>query len=267
MVRDLVYLGNETAQPSKHLDEKFGTTMDFGCQKSETGLFTSQKADGIMGMAAYETTLIPHLYKNQKIQHRIFSLCFSEHGGSMVLGAPETFKHTSLVEYARMEVGSNRWYNIKLKDIRLNGKSIGAPESSFNSGKKIIVDSGTTDSYLPSSIRSKFKATYKSVTGRDYATAYTGTCNGPTLAELETLPSLEFVMEAADGGDTMIWTIPARQYMEKHKNGKYCSSVYLTEPSGGVIGANLMMNHDIIFDVDQKRMGFAQADCGTLGLL
>lgn len=59
----------------------------------------------------------------------------------------------------------------------------------------------------------------------------------------------------------MIWKIPATQYMEKSKNGKYCSSVYLSEPSGGVIGANLMLNHDVIFDVDKKRVGFAQADC------
>lgn len=195
MVKDIVYLGNETDQPSKHLEEKFGTEMDFGCQKSETGLFTTQKADGIIGMAAYETTLIPHLFKHEKIKHKIFSLCFSATGGSMVLGAPETFKHTSPVQYARMDIGSNRWYSVKMQDIRLGGESIGSPATIYNSGKAIIVDSGTTDSYLPSGIKRNFMDTYKRVAGRDYTTAYTGSCNGPTAEEVAKLPDLEFVME------------------------------------------------------------------------
>lgn len=37
---------------------------------------------------------MPHLYGEDKIQHKVFSLCFSRKGGSMVLGAPEYFKHT-----------------------------------------------------------------------------------------------------------------------------------------------------------------------------
>lgn len=50
---------NENSSSSEHL--KKGVYMNFGCQRSESGLFTSQKADGIMGMADVGTC---ELFKN-----------------------------------------------------------------------------------------------------------------------------------------------------------------------------------------------------------
>ena len=51
--------------------------------------------------------------------------------------------------------------------------------------------------------------------------------------------------------------------MGKAENGKYCFTIFLTEPNGGgVIGANLMQDNDVVFDLDKKTVGFAAANCG-----
>lgn len=54
-MEDIAYLGNATSSLEDHLQDEFGTRMRFGCQTSETGLFRTQKADGIMGMADFGT--------------------------------------------------------------------------------------------------------------------------------------------------------------------------------------------------------------------
>ena len=41
----------------------------------------------------------------------------------------------------------------------------------------------------------------------------------------------------------------------------YAFRIYLTEASGAVLGANFMTDHNVVFDIDRKRVGFAKADC------
>jgi hypothetical protein len=49
--------------------------------------------------------------------------------------------------------------------------------------------------------------------------------------------------------------------VEAFKGGRYASRVYLTEASGAVLGANFMNGHNVVFDIEQLRVGFVQSDC------
>lgn len=53
VVEDNVYLGGV----SSFSDESLSTKFMFGCQKKETGLFITQRADGIMGLANSGTSV------------------------------------------------------------------------------------------------------------------------------------------------------------------------------------------------------------------
>mmetsp|Transcript_28042 Transcript_28042/g.56089 ORF Transcript_28042/g.56089 Transcript_28042/m.56089 type:complete len:102 (+) Transcript_28042:2-307(+) len=46
-------------------------------------------------------------------------------------------------------------------------------------------------------------------------------------------------------------------------NGTYSfvSRIYVDEPHGAVLGSNVMMDHDVYFDVDNKRIGVARSIC------
>ena len=43
--------------------------------------------------------------------------------------------------------------------------------------------------------------------------------------------------------------------------GMYQFSIYTSEDDGTVLGANFMMGKNIVFDTDNKRIGFAASDC------
>jgi hypothetical protein len=45
------------------------------------------------------------------------------------------------------------------------------------------------------------------------------------------------------------------------EEGGYVSRFYDSEGSGGVIGANSMMGHDVFFDVENNRIGWSESDC------
>ncbi|CAN0364589.1 unnamed protein product, partial [Hapterophycus canaliculatus] len=53
----------------------------------------------------------------------------------------------------------------QVTDITLNGVSVESDASVYQRGKGIIVDSGTTDTYLPRSVAKGFSKAWESVTG------------------------------------------------------------------------------------------------------
>lgn len=149
-----------------------------------------------------------------------------------------------------------------MKDIRIGGKSINAKEEAYTRGH-YIVDSGTTDSYLPRAMKNEFLQVFKEVAGRDYQVGTS--CHGYTNEDLASLPKIQLVMEAyGDENGEVIIDIPPEQYL-LHNDNSYCGSIYLSENAGGVIGANLMMNRDVIFDNGNQRVGFVDADCAYQG--
>jgi hypothetical protein len=145
-----------------------------------------------------------------------------------------------------------------MKDIRIGGKSINAKDEAFTRGH-YIVDSGTTDSYLPRALKNEFQQALKEASGRDYQVG--SSCHGYTNEDLASLPTIQLVMEAyGDEDGEVVLDVPPEQYL-LHSDGAFCGSIYLSENSGGVIGANLMMNRDVIFDNGNQRVGFVDADC------
>lgn len=163
-----------------------------------------------------------------------------------------------------MLVDNREFYNVHMKDVRIGGKSINATEEAFTRGH-FIVDSGTTDSYLPRSLQTEFLAMFKKVAGRDYLVG--DSCKGYTNDDLASLPAVQLVMEAyGDGNEEVVLNVPPEQYLTQ-SDGAFCSNLYLTENSGGVIGANLMMHRDVIFDISNQRVGFVDADCAYQGTL
>jgi hypothetical protein len=104
-----------------------------------------------MGMSAQSSKLVPKLKAAGFIEHSIFALCFMNGGDGMTLGGVDTLQHTNSIAYTPLGRPTG-WFTVTLLDITV-GRSIGEPSSKYNSGKGIIVDSGTTDTYLPRSVQ------------------------------------------------------------------------------------------------------------------
>jgi hypothetical protein len=140
----------------------------------------------------------------------------------------------------------------------------------INGGKGCIFDSGTTDTYLPSSLSKAFGAA-----ARDWTNGLTDFSNKLrekvyTFAEFQRLPEITFVFAS-----NVTITLYAENYMEGvpfqvEENGHVqawegtkplTNRVYLEEAEGTVLGANAMMGHDILYDVQGHQVGIAKADC------
>jgi len=94
-MRDAYYVGGDDARARPRAGDKWiSTPFVFGCQTYETGLFRTQKADGIMGMSMHAQTLVPTMRASAQLGHNSFSMCFM-HGGArrpasglLAVGAP-----------------------------------------------------------------------------------------------------------------------------------------------------------------------------------
>ena len=73
--------------------------------------------------------------------------------------------------------------------------------------------------------------------------------------EMALLPPLLFVL---DNGVEI--PMPWENYMECD-NGLCAGAVFLDNGSGAVLGANFMRGNDVVFDLDNKKIGFAPAEC------
>lgn len=287
-LNDKVFLGSETLDPTIYTPQyqkENSVDFDFGCQTLETGLFRTQNIDGIMGLSASPETFPYYLYNSNITQNRLFSLCFTTNGGTFTVGGIDhrlhvEKKNNQLVKteigYAKL-VKNSGWYTVKLLDIKFLtpeeyrdflgdnnnnnlrrnlGQSIGGNLQRCNEGKGTIVDSGTTDTYLPYQLQKNFAQLFNKLTG----IVYRNEAIILSPDQYKSLPNILYEFEGFNNEKTQVVVTPDT-YVQKLKNGRYIFRIYLTESIGAVLGSNFIFNHDVIFDIDNLRVGFARSDC------
>lgn len=305
-VQDLLYLGgNDILASVNPSSQSYGIPFMFGCQMSENGLFVTQLADGIMGMSAHDMTITKQLYDLKKIPDKLFSLCFRRElgtsrkgvtAGFMTLGGMDTRMDSSPLIFAK-NTATSGWFTVYVKNILIRaggGQSatskiedsqhilkIPLDLNAVNSGKGVIVDSGTTDTYLHKKLSKSFVSVWKQVTKTEYnhkGIALTDDqvrrlptilvqCQSFDYSADHTLGPPNDVIGYAGSLDStspydLLIAIPASNYMEySPTTNLYTSRLYFTETQGGVLGANAMQGHNVIFDWENGRVGFAESSC------
>lgn len=245
-VKDEVYLAGGSTEDNRHASE-FKLNMTFGCQTYETGLFRTQLEEGIMGLSNQLETIPHQLVAQGKAKSTIFALCYRLGGGIITLGGVDRRIHHNVdtIHFAKYK-SSGSWYGVIVKKVQFQIRGgdkdgqlvdIGSSFSSFQTSKGSIVDSGTTDTYLPRSMAASFMEKFKQITGM----VYNNNEQSLDSKKLESIPNIVFTLqgaeaEAEDIKVTMLWSA----YSEELKNGKRAFRVYLTESSGAVLGANFM---------------------------
>ena len=125
------------------------------------------------GMSAKHDTLPFVLYKNKITKTRSFSMCFHKEGGVLTLGGYNPQYHLPTpavnIQYAKL-LQSSGWYTVRLVDIMMKDaksgrrESLGVASSVYNSGRGVIIDSGTTDTYLPKEVTMKWNRLFSRMT-------------------------------------------------------------------------------------------------------
>jgi hypothetical protein len=217
--------------------------------------------------------------------------------GALTLGGSDVRFHASpMVFTSKASGGRSGFFSVKVRNIYLRdgqgGESVKSKRkdptdglypldvsyATMNTGG-VIVDSGTTDTYWNQGIAAKFKAFFKDLTGKDYS----DNAVFLTKEQMAALPTIIFQLESSadsnEGSDPdstvglagsidpdhpydILIAFPPSHYMEYDiDTDKYTARFYISEKGGSVLGANAMMGHDVLFDIDNDRIGWAESDC------
>jgi len=169
---DVTFQADKWLAPSNL--ERFAIDFTFGCQFKLTGMFKDQLADGIMGLDKQENTIVKAMYRAKKIDNQMFSMCFKKSlevsqasvtAGVLTIGGVDERLQYGPMIYARSDFSSNSWFRVNVKGVYLGRltaddakdlKIVTTNEHDLNSGSGVIIDSGTTDTYLSKKFKTAF---------------------------------------------------------------------------------------------------------------
>ncbi len=218
--------------------------------------------------------------------------------GAMTLGGSDERLHTSPMVYTpRFTKGRSTFFSVQVRKFMLRdgqyGQSVKSTDKNPNKGVVtldvdesvlnkggIIVDSGTTDTYWVKDITGEFNKVFEQMAGHPHHNHALQL----TDDELKAMPTILLQLYSDDEANShvddkfhtpglagamdpqhpsdVILAIPPSHYMEYNPDkDTYTSRFYATERSGSVLGANAMMGHDVFFDMDELRIGWAESDC------
>jgi len=185
--------------------------------------------------------------------------------------------------YLRSYHGGTSVNNNAVADEIINPIQI--DEATLNGGG-IILDSGTTTTHFPKELEEPFAVAFKDITGgRDYKRMIQ-----LTPEEFSLLPTILIQLDGGNHNDKnndtkspglvrnminvksdnntpnnndIIVAMPPSHYMQySEEHQTYRLSISFNNPFFlGILGANFMMGHDILFDIDNHRIGFAESNC------
>lgn len=240
--------------------------FQFGCHSHETKLFQQQAADGIMGLAKHKRNFVDALVHDEEIERAILALCLSSDGGYMSVGGFDASLHDRPIQWASLSFAKLGFYVVQLGFIKVGATTLDVDPREYKVGYGTVFDSGTTITYLPSPAYKKFyEAFAKQCTDancNEHKSQMRGekACWRPPLLKLRAGFFQYFpVIELSIGSITM--TVRPHQYLYKFENGVYCVGVGDNYRAGTVLGANFMSNHDIVFDLDNQKLGVAPSSC------
>jgi hypothetical protein len=267
-VNDFVFLGDSTSDTLEDY-MPHSIPFTFGCQNSVKGLFRKQYANGILGLERSSFSFLTRLYKEQVIAYDAFSLCHTPTAGYLSLGGPLFSHHVEPMRYTPLVAVEGGWYSVHVTSLYVGTTCISCQEpghrynplDSFREGRGTILDSGTTDTYLPLDLAERFEQVWENNTGKQFSES----THAYTYSEFRNLPFINIHLV-----NNVTITMEPEHYMEGATMEPWTGTrnltnrVYVDEPGGAVLGLNAMMDYDILFDASHNRVGIAKAHCGKL---
>jgi len=160
------------------------------------------------------------------------------------------------------------------KKIEIEGDNLQLTPKELNHGEGAFFDSGTTLTHFPEKTYKTVRAAIdnfchsdsKTNCGRNYEVSSNGLCwtLNPTYYSNVTdfynsFPSFTFYF-GQDGEAPYQWKPEDYLYKKEGKTNQYCIGIARFDRET-ILGGTFMKNHDVLFDKNNKRLGFVRANC------
>ncbi|CAI5464916.1 unnamed protein product [Closterium sp. Yama58-4] len=205
------------------------------------------------------------------------SPCGAHMRGAMIMGpvglrAPAVMQYTA---FDRMRVGTP-FYQVVVSQILVAGEPLPVEDAPllFSSGYGVVVDSGTSFSYLPAPLFEAFKHSVMARVARgvkmltDTEPQYQSMCfrsTSWTALQASTLgaffPSVEVVF-----GEGAVYRLDPENFLFQHRkrSGVFCIGVFPNPDQGTILGGLMFRNTMLTFDRVNDRLGFWKTPCDQL---
>ena len=227
-----------------------------GCHNSERSLFFSQRANGVMGIGpdfpGNPALMQSIIADNSSVAHEIFSLCFSDWGGRLVVGGWNNSYHLSSIQWIPLNV--RLYYELSLTSIRLGHFEVRGPFGN------IFIDTGTTFVYVNSIIYQAIRYQIEDYCEKNDGCGTSppeGSCFEMEEDQLAYFPSLEFYFDNVK----TVWAPKGYLYPIESRS-KWCYAFHDDgDGADTVLGAAWLLHRDVIFDLGRKLLGVVPASC------
>ncbi|HVV86945.1 MAG TPA: pepsin-like aspartic protease [Kofleriaceae bacterium] len=258
--------------------------LRFGSMTRAIDFFDGNVDQGILGLGPsellepYTTSIVDRLTEANEVPTFSFELCPTR--GTMWVGGydPSAAAPGADVQYAPMLPIDHHqpWYALDLQDLAMGGTSLGFGSAMLGLP---IVDTGTTDTYIPLAAENAMLAAANAAPG--YATVLAApltqtaghdhdgcvaAVSGATAAMVDAvLPRMSMTFPTGNGTDTFTLTMTATQsYLYDGGDGTFCLAIFDDGGEGGLLGDSFLRSFITVVDVAGKRIGFApDAGCAV----
>jgi hypothetical protein len=271
----MVYLGSSNLEELDTYME-LAVAYSFGCQTSSNGLFKKQYADGILGLSIHETSLIRAMFEAGILSHYAFSLCLTKDGGYLSIGgvSQRSFKRWL---GARMTPISREhgYYSANVTSLVVGSDIVASSTihkkilKDLNGNKGAIVDSGTTDTFFPSSLNTVIGPLISDLTDGQVDFSDTTRRMLFSFAEFQKLPTITITF--ANQVELVLYPHHYMEGVPLSNTGESAllwagklsltNRLYFDEDGGAVFGINALLGNEILFDVQNRQIGFVQSTC------
>ncbi|KAF4035510.1 Eukaryotic aspartyl protease [Phytophthora infestans] len=195
-----------------------------------------------------------------KVTHsRIFSQCLAEGGGLLTIGGVDLARHTEPVRYTPLRNTGYQYWTVTLLSVSVGdaNNTVQVDRKEFNADRGCVLDSGTTFLYMPESTKQPFRLAWSRAVGSFSFVPESDTFYFMTSKQVAALPDICFWFK----NDVHI-CLPSSRYFALVGNGIYTGTIFFTAgPKATILGASVLEGHDVIYDVDNHRVGIAEAMC------